>query len=76
MTKEPDDAAPMVDGGPVDPGVGEHGGNQRQSRRADEEIHGGPAADVAETGTALHRGERDSGLDMHDAPGTAGPGAG
>lgn len=34
------------------------------------------AEDVAETGTALEPGERNSALDLEDAPGTAGPGAG
>lgn len=34
------------------------------------------AREVAASGTALHRDERDSGLDLGDAPGTAGTGAG
>lgn len=39
-------------------------------------VDGGPAEDVAATGTALRPGERDSGLDLDDAPGATGPGAG
>jgi hypothetical protein len=31
-----------------------------------------PAADVAETGTALRKGERDSGLDLREGRGTTG----
>jgi hypothetical protein len=37
---------------------------------------GSPVEDVEATGTALHKGERTSDLDLDDAPGTAGPGAG
>lgn len=44
------------------------GGGHRSERQL--------AEDVAETGTALEPGERDSALDVHDAPGTAGTGAG
>lgn len=39
-------------------------------------VDGGPAEDVAATGTALRPVERDSGLDLDDAPGATGPGAG
>lgn len=54
------------------PGTGAH----RDPERAGDDVEGGPVADVAESGTALHRGERDSGLDLDDALGAAGPGAG
>ena len=45
-----------------------HGGGHRSARRL--------AEDVGDTGTALEPGERDSALDLHDAPGAAGTGAG
>ncbi|MGH7734186.1 MAG: hypothetical protein ACREOE_10920 [Gemmatimonadales bacterium] len=57
---------PTTAGTPEDP----------HDRPASDEIQGGPAADVAATGTALKEGERTSGLELGDAPGAAGPGAG
>lgn len=68
-----------VDGGPADRGDAAEPRRSDVSgsgRPASERIQGGPAEDVAATGTALRPGERESGLDLEDAPGTAGPGAG
>lgn len=69
MAQEPASGAPA-------PGTAAHPVVDEDTTPASDEIPGGPAADVAATGTALHEGERTSDLDLDEAPGTAGPGAG
>ena len=64
---------------PAAPGTGARPAADDDTTRDSEvgsAVDGTPAEDVAATGTALHRGERDSGLDLEGAPGAAGPGAG